>query len=58
MAKIRILLVDDHTLFRHGVRTLLAGEVDMEVVGEAGNAAVEARVKEQAIKLCERFPIY
>ncbi|MBU6508261.1 MAG: serine hydroxymethyltransferase [Alphaproteobacteria bacterium] len=26
--------------------------------GEAGNAAVEARVKEQAIKLCERFPIY
>ncbi len=26
--------------------------------GEAGNAAVEARAKEQAIKLCERFPIY
>ena len=26
--------------------------------GEAGNAALEARVKEQAIKLCERFPIY
>ena len=26
--------------------------------GDAGNAALEARVKEQAIKLCERFPIY
>lgn len=26
--------------------------------GEAGNATLEARVKEQAIKLCERFPIY
>ncbi|HYL31713.1 MAG TPA: serine hydroxymethyltransferase [Stellaceae bacterium] len=30
----------------------------LAVNGEAGNAAVEARVKEQAIKLCERFPIY
>jgi len=39
MAKIRILLVDDHTLFRHGVRTLLSAEPDMEVVGEAGNAS-------------------
>ncbi len=26
--------------------------------GEAGNAAVEARIREQAIRLCERFPIY
>jgi len=30
----------------------------LAVNGEAGNAALEARVKEQAIKLCERFPIY
>ncbi len=43
MAKIRILLADDHTLFRQGVKTLLGAEPDMEVVGEAadGNAAVE-----------------
>ena len=26
--------------------------------GEAGNAKVEARVKEEAIALCRRFPIY
>jgi glycine hydroxymethyltransferase len=26
--------------------------------GEAGNAAVEAKVKSEAIALCERFPIY
>jgi glycine hydroxymethyltransferase len=26
--------------------------------GEAGNAAVEAKVKNEAIALCERFPIY
>jgi len=43
MSRIRILLADDHTLFRQGVRTLLASETDMEVVGEAadGAAAVE-----------------
>src|SRR5664279_738757 len=38
MAKIRVLLTDDHTLFRQGIRTLLAVEADMEVVGEASNA--------------------
>jgi DNA-binding NarL/FixJ family response regulator len=38
MAKIRVLLTDDHTLFRQGIRTLLAAEPDMEVVGEAANA--------------------
>ena len=38
MAKIRVLLIDDHTLFRQGVRTLIAAEPEMEVVGEAANA--------------------
>ncbi len=37
MARIRILLADDHTLFRQGVKTLLAAEADMEVVGEAAD---------------------
>src|SRR6266496_3783831 len=37
MAKIRILLTDDHTLFRQGIKTLIAAESDMEVVGEAAN---------------------
>jgi two-component system, NarL family, response regulator NreC len=39
MAKIRVLLTDDHTLFRQGIRTLLAVENDIEVAGEAVNAA-------------------
>src|SRR3982750_4315005 len=37
MAKIRIMLADDHTLFRQGIRTLISAEADMEVVGEAPN---------------------
>src|SRR5207244_8847135 len=37
MPKIRILLTDDHTLFRQGIKTLIAAETDMEVVGEAAN---------------------
>lgn len=36
--KIRVLVVDDHTLFRQGLVGLLASQPDIEVVGEAGNA--------------------
>ena len=39
MSKIRVLLTDDHRLFRHGIRTLLAAEPDIEVAGEAADAA-------------------
>jgi two-component system, NarL family, response regulator NreC len=37
MSKTRILLADDHTLFRQGIRTLISAEPDFEVVGEAAN---------------------
>ena len=46
MPKIRCLLVDDHTLFRQGVRRLLETESDFEVVGESpdgGDAVDKAR---------------
>jgi two-component system response regulator NreC len=39
MIKIRIILADDHTLFRQGIRTLLSAEPDIEVVGEASNGS-------------------
>src|SRR5918912_1904920 len=38
MPKIRCVLVDDHPLFRQGVRRLLESESDFEVVGEAAEA--------------------
>ena len=39
MSKIRVLLTDDHTLFRQGIRSLLSTESDIEVAGEAANAS-------------------
>ncbi len=33
--RIRLLIADDHTLFRHGIRALLASVPDIELVGEA-----------------------
>jgi DNA-binding NarL/FixJ family response regulator len=46
MPKIKCLLVDDHTLFRQGVRRLLESESDFEVIAEspdAGDAVEKAR---------------
>ena len=37
MKKIRVLIVDDHTLVRDGIKALLALATDIEVVGEAAN---------------------
>ena len=37
MRKITVLLADDHTVVRQGLRMLLAAEPDMSVVGEADN---------------------
>jgi len=43
MARIRILLADDHTVMRRGLRLLLEQQSDFQVVGEAddGRQAVE-----------------
>jgi DNA-binding NarL/FixJ family response regulator len=34
---IRVLIVDDHALFRRGLEIVLAGEPDVELVGQAGD---------------------
>lgn len=46
--KIRILIVDDHPLFRQGIRWALEAESDIEVVGEAAEG-------EQALELAKQL---
>ncbi len=49
MKKISVLLVDDHTVVRQGLRALLSSEEDMEVIGEAENGR-------QAVMLAKKLP--
>ena len=46
-SKIRILIADDHTLFRNGICALLEDEQDMLVVGEAENGRDAVRLADQ-----------
>ena len=39
MTKIRLLLIDDHQVVRQGLRMMLDGEPDLEIVGEADTAS-------------------
>ena len=39
-ATMRVLLVDDHFLVRQALAALLAGEPDIEIIGEAGDGKV------------------
>ncbi len=43
MHKIRILIADDHTILRQGIRSLLEREPDIQVIGEAedGHTAIK-----------------
>jgi DNA-binding NarL/FixJ family response regulator len=43
---IRVLLADDHTLVRAGIRSLLEGLENVEVVGEAGDGQEAVRLAE------------
>ena len=46
---IHVVLVDDHAVVRSGLRLLLDGQEDIEVVGEAGNAK-DAIFRARALK--------
>jgi two-component system response regulator NreC len=50
MKKIKVLIVDDHTLVRAGIRSLLTLVEDIEVVGEASDG------KEALIKVRQLMP--
>lgn len=47
MASIRILLADDHTLVRDGLRALLEKQPDMTVVGEAADGRDSVKMAEE-----------
>jgi len=49
MKKISVLLVDDHTVVRQGLRALLQAEEDIEVAGEAENGR-------QAVGMARKAP--
>ncbi|MBU6120713.1 response regulator [Hymenobacter siberiensis] len=46
----RLLLADDHTILRDGIRALLSAEPDLDVVGEASNGA-------EVLALLETTPV-
>jgi DNA-binding NarL/FixJ family response regulator len=48
MSKIKVILADDHVLFREGTRNLIEQERDLEVVGEANDG-------EEAVALVTRL---
>ena len=49
MEQVRVLLADDHALFREGLAGIIGAQPDMQVVGEA-NDGLEAFVKAQELK--------
>lgn len=49
MKKINVLLVDDHTVVRQGLKALLKSEEDIEVIGEAENGR-------QAVMMAKKTP--
>lgn len=50
MKKTRVVLVDDHAVLRGGLKALLNGQPDMEVVGEAGDG------REAVLQVRQAYP--
>ncbi|HZI92964.1 MAG TPA: response regulator transcription factor [Patescibacteria group bacterium] len=46
---VKVLLVDDHLMFREGIRTRLARHARFKVVGEAANSDEAIRVMQQTV---------
>lgn len=61
MSDVRVLLADDHSLFREGIRSLLEDQDDIEIVGEAedGLEAVKlaAELKPTVILMDINMPV-
>ncbi len=61
MTPVRVLLVDDQTLFRAGLRTLLSTRPEVEVVGDAENGqnalAVAAETRPDVVLMDLKMPV-
>lgn len=59
--RVKVLLVDDQTLFRAGLRTLLSTRAELEVVGEAGDGAealtVAAQTRPDVVLMDLKMPV-
>jgi two-component system nitrate/nitrite response regulator NarL len=44
---VRILIADDHPIFRHGLKTLLEAEPDLRIIAEAGDGAEAVQLATQ-----------
>jgi DNA-binding NarL/FixJ family response regulator len=59
-SNLRVLVADDHALVRHGFRSILAGEDDIDVVEEAGNGrdavAIATRDRPDVVLMDIRMP--
>ncbi len=60
MSTLRVLVADDHALVRHGFRSILAGESDIEVIEEASNGrdavAITRRERPDVVLMDIRMP--
>lgn len=58
---IRVLLADDHRMFREGLRSLLAGQRDLEIVGEAADGldavALARRLEARVVVMDVEMPL-
>ncbi len=60
MAKIKVLIADDHAIVREGIKLILSREQDIEIVGEAGNGRealdLVAKLKPQVVVMDISMP--
>jgi len=60
VSRSRVLLADDQTLLRHGLRMMIDGQPDLEVVGEAADGieavAMSARLVPDVVLMDVRMP--
>src|SRR5256885_11355559 len=49
MQKIRVILADDHTVVRQGLRALLVAEGDIDIVGEADNGRQAVQIARKLV---------